>query len=400
MKVSWQFPWRLLVARRAVLIAIVLFIARGAAAQAYYGSKWAAGSLANTQIGGSGGIQGDYRFSSIHTGALTAIHTFWQSGSGYGGGTGGTYRIDLESDDGTANHFPSGTVLATTTELNPTRTYTTEMFASPATINSGVLYHLVYTNIDANSSANFTSLNMIYLYPPVTSPAQPTVSDINWAHLYNVGTVRTPNWVWRGGNSQGAYMPTLELVYSDGFITGNGYMEVWIDTSRKTISGSNQVRETFTVSAGDKSVVSFSIRLRMDSGSDPLTVSLQTASGTVIESGNIPAGKASSTDAWVTYTFSQTRTLTNGTSYNIVLTAPGSSAYSIFPIRKGRSHNFDAPTFFGDGDAQYTSNGSTCINWPDEDGSPSSEGDLQFYFTIGTTDPRPAPPVITSIRVM
>lgn len=394
-----QLLLRLPVVRPAILITMVLLAIHSASAQTYYGAKWAAGSLANTQIGGQGGIQGDYRFNCVHAGTLAAIHTFWQSGSGYGGGTGGTYRVDLESDDGTANHFPSGTVLATTTELNPTRTYTTEVFASPATLISGVLYHLVYTNVDSNPSVNFTSLNMLYLYPPVTSPAQPTVSDIDWAHLYNVGTVSNPNWVWRGGNSDGSYMPTLELDYSDGFITGNGYMEVWIDTSRKPISGSNEVRETFTVSAGNQSVVSFSVRLRKDSGSDPLTVSLQTANGVVIESGDIPPGKASSTDAWVTYTFSQTQTLTNGTSYDVVLTSPGSSTYSIFPIRKGRSHNFNAPSFFGDGLAQYTSNGSSWINWPDEDGSPSSEGDLQFYFTIGSTDPRPAPPVITSIRV-
>ena len=135
--------------RLAVLLAILLSAIQCASAQAYYGSKWAADGLANTVIG-PGQIQGDYRFRSFHTGTLAAIHTYWQNGSGYGSGTGGTYRIDLETDDGTTNHFASGHVLATTTELQPDNLFVTETFSSPATISSGVLYHIVYTNIDSN----------------------------------------------------------------------------------------------------------------------------------------------------------------------------------------------------------------------------------------------------------
>ena len=82
----------------------------------------------------------------------------------------------------------------------------------------------------------------------------------------------------------------------------------------------------------------------------------------------------------MTYSFSQTRTLTNGSSYNIVLTTPGSSTYSIFPIRKGRDFNFDAATYFSDGRAQYSSDGSTWKDW-DAWGSTHTDGDLQFFFS-------------------
>ena len=379
-----------------ILVATVLFSIQSAWAQTYYGSKWAADSLANTTIGPLQ-IQGDYRFRSSHTGALTAIHTYWQNGAGYSGGTGGTYRIDLETDDGTANHFASGKVLATTTELHPSSLFATEIFTSPATIASGTLYHIVYTNIDPSPASNYTSLDMIWLANPGPTPSQPTIPDTDWAHLYNSGTVASPAWHWRHGTTEGDYMPTLELVYADGTIAGNGYIEVWVKTSREKISGTNQARETFTVSGGDKIAVSFSVRMRKDSGADPVTVTLKTGAGTTVESGTIAAATFSTTDAWVTYTFSSPRTLANGATYDLVLSTPGSSSYSLFPIRQGLSYNFDAPTFFSDGYAQVsTDGGSNWTNWPAETGVPSTQGDLQFYFTTG--EPPPAPPTNVAIK--
>jgi hypothetical protein len=200
--------------------------------------------------------------------------------------------------------------------------------------------------------------------------------------------VASPAWHLRseatpvdGGN----YMPTLELVYGDGTVYGNGYMESWIFTSRKTISGINQARETITAVTGTQIVSNIAIRLRHDSGNDPLTVTLRNASG-VIESGTIPAASfvnaGNAGDNWVTYTFVSPRTLGNGNSYQLVLSTAASSAYSIFPLRKGATHNFGAPSYFADGYAQYSQDASNWSNWPDEGGNPSAEGDLQFYMTV------------------
>lgn len=383
--------------RFSLIFAPLLFLAaQGARAQSYYGSKWAADSLANTRIGPVQ-VQGDYRFRATHTGTLAAIHTYFQTGTGYSGGTLGTYRIDLETDDGTPNHFASGTVLATTTELHPASHFVTETFSSPAVISSGALYHVVYTNIDASPAISYSSLDMLMLSSPGPTPSQPTIADTDWAHLYNAGTIANPKWHWRHGATEGDYMPTLELVYGDGTIAGNGYMEVWVKTSRENISGSFEARETFTVSGGDRIATSFSVRLRKDSGADPLTVTLETGSGATVESGTIPAAAFTTTDGWATYTFSTPRTLSSGATYDIILSAPGSSSYSLFPIRKGRNYNFDSPTFFSDGYAQLSTNGgSSWTNWPAETGVPSPDGDLQFFFTIGGVAPPAAP---TDLRV-
>jgi|SRR5579872_101295 len=376
----------------AILCGVVaLFVAIDpCSAQQYYGVKWGADELANTVIG-NGISQGDYRFRATHSGTLAAVHTFFIcKNPGYGAGTGGSYRVDLESDDGTANHFASGNVLATTAENSPESLFTTQTFSSPATLVAGTLYHVVYTNKDANPSANYCSLDMMWWGDPAPATAQPTVPNTDWSHLYNQGTVSSPSWHLRseatpvdGGN----YMPTMQLVYGDGTVYGNGYMESWIFSSRKTISGNNQARETITAVTGTQVVSSVTVRLRHDSGSDPLTVTLRNSTG-VIESGTITAGSfvaaGNAGDNWVTYTFSAPHTLAAGNAYQVVLSAPSSSAYSIFPLRKGATHNFSAPAYFGDGFAQYSADGSSWNNWPDENATPSAEGDLQFFFTIST----------------
>ncbi len=357
-------------------------------AQQYYGAKWGADELANTVIG-NGISQGDYRFRATHSGTLAAVHTFFIcKNPGYGAGTGGSYRVDLETDDGSANHFASGTVLATTAENSPESLFTTQTFSAPATLVAGTLYHVVYTNKDANPSANYCSLDMMWWSDPAPATAQPTVANTDWSHLYNEGTVSNPVWHLRseatpvdGGN----YMPTMQLVYGDGTVYGNGYMESWIFSSRKTISGNNEARETITAVTGTQVVSSITVRLRHDSGSDPLTVTLRSSTG-VIESGTIAAGSfvnaGNAGDNWVTYAFSAPHTLAAGNAYQLVLSAPSSSAYSIFPIRKGATHNFNAPAYFGDGFAQYSADGSSWNNWPDENATPSAEGDLQFFFTL------------------
>lgn len=360
-------------------------------AQAYYGEKWGADGLANTTVNASD-PQSSYRFQAVHSGILDSVHTFFICAPGYGAGTGGSYRVDLETDDGTVNHFPSGSVLATATELSPTSNFTTETFVSPATISTGNLYHVVYTNIDASPSANYCSLDMMWWSNPAPDPWQITISDLAWAHICNCGgSIASPAWHLRSGATPGDggnYMPTLELAYDDGATVGNGYMESWINTSRKTITGANQTREEIlAVSGGDKTVTSITIRMKKDSGTDPLTVTLKTGAGATIESGTIPAASfvpsGEAGDNWVTYNFSSPRILTNGSAYNLILSTPGTSEYSQFPLRKGITHNFDSGTFFADGHAQFsTDTGASFSNWPDESANPSAEADMQFFFAL------------------
>ena len=394
--------------RTVLCVLLLVAVGPNIYAQQYYGSKWGADGLANTVVGGSGAVQGDYRFRATHSGQLQDARTFFICAAGYGAGTGGSYRVDLETDDGSTNHFPTGTVLATTTEKYPKALFVTETFASPANITSGQLYHLVYTNIDPSPAVNYCSLDMLYWQDPASAVAQPTISDTDWAHLYNEGTISAPLWHWRNqanSSDHGNYMPILQLDYTDGTSYGNGYMEVWIETSRKTINGSNAAREAFTVSGPSLTAQSVTVRLRHDSGTDPVTVAVTNGTGASLAScaepytAITPSGTGG--DNWITCKFTSPLALNSGSSYALNLAAPSTSAYSIFPIRKGISYNYGAPSFFSDGHAQFTT-GNGWLDWPAETGAASTQGDLQFFFTSGapsvgpTIATQPASVTITS----
>jgi hypothetical protein len=165
-------------------------------------------------------------------------------------------------------------------------------------------------------------------------------------------------------------------------------MEVWV-RSYKSISGVARAREVFTVSGANRAVGSVSVRLMRISGSSPLTVRLETSSGVLIEQGTVAAsqvaigtpGDHSGTGhaTWETYTFDTPRTLIAGNSYNVVLSAPSDTVYSIFVVREGSSWGFNDSTVFADGRAQYTS-GTSWGPFTQDGGTVVDQGDLQFYF--------------------
>ena len=337
-------------------------------------------SLNNTPVGGPDGISTSYRFRASTSSALKSIRIYIMGAdhSGYGAGTGGTWEITVQTDDGTSRHAPSGTILATT-EFKPKTGLPLVTWSDPASLVAGRLYHVVFRNVDPNPAANYASVNGVFMYQP-TDPRQPRFSNVDWGQPMRIG-----GGAWSDRNNT---VPVMQLNYTNGVAAGLGYMEVWV-RSFKSISGAAKVREAFTVSGPDRAVSSVSVRLMRISGSSPLTVTLETAGGSVIEEGTIAASKIAvgtpgdhgggGHATWETYTFSSTRTLQAGKSYHVVLSAPSDTVYSIFVIRKGVYYGFARSTYFASGHAQATSGGG----WGPftEDGAgPLDEGDLQFYF--------------------
>jgi PKD repeat protein len=142
--------------------------------QRTYGNPWAADYLSNLVVmTNKAGI----RFQVEKTGTFDKIKFFfvghdltqapycgtWEAC--YGRGTGGTIKVELQTDDGTSNHFPSGTVLSTFNIVNPR---TNPVYTNPgppnygtgdgesswslidmpnASLTAGTIYHLVFTNM-------------------------------------------------------------------------------------------------------------------------------------------------------------------------------------------------------------------------------------------------------------
>ncbi len=348
-----------------------------------YGPGLGSDGLANTVVGGPSGNIVSYRFRAGHTGSLQQIHVYLiPNHTGYSAGTGGSLKVTVNTDDGTAAHNPSSSVLASYLLSNPLAAtpsinFPIFVFTAPPSLVEGQLYHIVFANVDPNPTANYISVDALYYANP-TTPSQPTISDLDSAELLG-GPGGT--WAPRKG-----YTPILQLDYEDGYKELNGYMEVWVGAPQN-ISGSAEIRQTMTVSGDSKSVSSVSIRAARVSGSDPLTVTLLNSSGTVIEQGEIPATSFPLTSpasyAWATYTFSSAHTLALGQSYYLQFSAASSSTYEAFPIRKGMAYGFSSATYFPDGYAQFSSSGS-WMGWTQWGVTNRTDGDLQFYFGLAS----------------
>jgi hypothetical protein len=320
-----------------------------------------ANGLENLRIPVDFRFQGN-RFRAETTGALQSVRLWLKAGSGYSGGNGGTIQLNLESDDGSAGHFPTGTVLAST-QAAPGNTSTVGFlftFNSPANVVAGTLYHVVISNVDASPNSNYVSTNNM---GNTDGSRQPWYSLTDWgAETSNNGS----NW-----SAKDDTCPIMAVTIN-GQQQGMGYVESPSQSRLTTLSGSDEVGEIFTVSGSSKTVTAVSFHLA-ESGTPPapLTVTLQSGSTTV--AGTIPASAFSNNiEKWGTVTFPSAITLDAGTTYHLSISCPlctSGNAYQVHPIQKGNSDGYVVPSTFPDGN--YETNGSV-----------SSGNDAQFYFTI------------------
>lgn len=325
-----------------------------------YGAGIGMRSLSNTDVQGSR-IAFD-RFRAEQSSTLVSARVYLQSAQtpGYGAGTGGTARFTVRTDDGSADHYPTGTVLATATYVHPaTGAGFLVAFLQPAALVAGTIYHLCCENTDASPTSNWFGLNYIW-QNPVPSPHQPKYPD-DWAWGHGYRGISDGKWVQRADHT-----PILDLAYGNGAHQGVGYMEIQYGGSAARVGGANVVRELFTPTA-DRTVTGAGVRFMRESGSDPLTIALCDAAGNVIDSFGIPAtsipsGTISANPTcgpaqYVRGSFASSRVLVGGTTYALRLSS-AASVYWTCPIRKGVDYGYDAATYFADGQGQRSSGGS------------------------------------------
>ena len=343
----------------------------------FYGSGFSADALANTVVGGPSGNVVSYRFQAKYATPLKGFRVFfiWSSTKpGYASGLGGTIKVDLMADDNSPAHLPTGTSLASTSYGNiiPQDNYYPELtFPTPVALQGGSLYHLVFTNIDADPVDNYISLDSLFTNAQ-TAPMQPVLADANAAVLVKSGTGA---WKLRQG-----YTPTLELDFTTGS-QGNGYMEIW-STNPKTISGSSGVREAFKVTGPSRNFSKILLRLAITSGTSALTVRVEEADGTLVDQVQVSAAEFLPAVAnWVTVPFPVSHVLNTGVAYHLTLSSPADTLYSAYPMRKGLDKGFSTATVFPDGDAQFTTTGAAGWTGWDMWGTPNlTDSDLQFSF--------------------
>ena len=357
-----------------------------------YGPGIRADSLANTPIG-KAGIQVSCRFRADPGGVFLGARPFliWSfKRQGYHAGTGGTQRVELQTDDGTPLHRPTGQVLASNVRRlalvqTSDRFYPRLAFDRAPVLRPGAFYHLVFSNADPEPDRNFVSVNALFL-KACAAPRQPRLADSDWAMLMRSKV--SPAWsVRRTPGSQEGFSPILEIDYAGGKSQGMGYLEFWMGAP-KPISGPDAVRETFTVSGPQRLASSVSVRVRRLQGSAPLVLRLEQGNGRLLAEGPAEGAPPACTPTaslggcdWATLTFPEPEPLASGKSYHLVLSAPAGARYEAFPMRKGTDKGFSDATLFADGHAEFNDGGGWA-GWQQWGKSGLTNADLQFFFRV------------------
>jgi hypothetical protein len=346
---------------------------------AVYGSAIQASALTNYRIDLK---KVSFKFRAKHRGAISGIRVYIMGPghSGYGAGTGGTWRISLRHDSA-ANHMPSHVYMTSLTHQlsddgasGSTGGFPLLTFNYPASVDSGTLYHIVFENIDADPDNNYSSVNTLTMFPrKAIHPEQVFAADLDWNSLYS----DFPYTTWSSAPGNYTRTPIMEYYCTDGYSTGMGYSEVWI-SNPKSISGRSAVRETFIVTGTNRSVAAVEVYMRKKSGTGKLVITLSKTDGTLLEQDLISAASISTDYSWVNVIFSAIKTLNIGQSYNLTFSADSATDYEVYAIWKGSLY-FTKNAFFSDGFAQF----STGMNWTGWDRwgrINQTDGDLMFYF--------------------
>ena len=356
-----------------------------------YGPGIYGDTLFNQILGSSLSTQSSFRFRAEQTADLDSVrvYTIVYHAGGYSAGDAGSVRCRLYADDESSDHFPTGSALATTNTFSPGNPPSTDFplltFSVPYGVTAGTLYHLVFDNPHADPVANYCSIDMMSELTTAYSPQQPRFADTDWGYLVKYGASA---WERRTQN----VTPIADLTYDNGEHQGMGYTEVGLVSYTVSIEGNTMIRETFTVSGGDKVVKGVGVCLSRYSGTGDLSVRLETSGGTEIETVtfaaasvavNTHAGYADFGSMTRLYTdFASEHTLTSGSSYNVRVSSPSGTIYRAHSIRRaGGSYGIDDATYFTDGYGQKTTDGST---WTAIRTSPDWSGieDILFHLTL------------------
>jgi hypothetical protein len=334
-----------------------------------YGAALNVDTKANLEVGWTNRARLAHRFRASSTSTIRSVRFAQRGGPGYSGGSGGTLRISIQ---GEANGIPSGSDIGSGTYSpgNPRSSWATfDAVTLSANVVAGQLYDVVFQNIDPDPVANYISINELFVYGPVLHPRQPAFSDDDAAVLY----ATSGKWV-----VQDNFTADMDVAYADGTHDGTAYIQNMTDFYGR-ISGPASVRERFTVSGGDRTASSASVRVRRSIGSDPLVISILEGDA-VIASGSVPAAEISQSApgldtggaVWASVTFPPV-VLRSGASYDLELTTTSRSAYTASPIREGTDVGLRSDAF-RDGSAESSLDGS---RWSEL--YRPSPTDLQFY---------------------
>jgi len=312
-------------------------------AVAVFGAGWTADSLANLEVGRFRGRTISYRFRASHSGPVTAVRIYLifrhVCPGCYANGDGGTVTVQIMADDGTPNHFPSHTVLASVLIADPMKQWNREVrFPHPPSFEAGKFYHIVFSNPTPDPVQNYVSVDD--LYTSSANEIQPSAAASALAVLLKPDSASA----WQ---HKPQHVPVFSIQYSDGFTQGQGYID--IKNNGLVVNEGSSVREVFTVKDADHKVSSLAVRIQPQGVQGSLKLVLEDDAHRALQTASLSFTGDRQAYVWKTYSFPEPLTLSKGSVYSVVLTAENGASFRISPLHKGIQYGFAPETVFSDG---------------------------------------------------
>lgn len=381
----------------------------------FWGNTQIAMSLSDTELGGRSDFVVSHTVRFPFSGELTSVRPFMifvvgnEGGdSFYHKGDGGTFQITLETDDGTDNHLPTGNALAVTNNLigipamyngsgpadaivggdsGDDDNFRNFKFRSPARVEAGKLYHLVFRNTTIDPTAHFVSANDFISSRSERSLNMPTKEPYDQAVMYKSGD----SWIRREN-----HWAIGEYLFADGRAFGNGYMEIGSvsgpDRAARYVSPVQSVRQMFKPNE-DLAINSINIGAMHVNGANAVDVKLKDASGNTVVStrlsgfptgipsgdarGNASLGTAEFRGASIPATY-----LSKDQAYFLEVMSTGGTS-TVVGTRDGSiDYKFSSQSTVP-GHAQLrTEPAGEWLGWPVRDTNVRKNFDISFYFGL------------------
>ena len=337
-------------------------------------------------------------------------------GNSYSVGNGGLQEVTLQTDDGTPEHNPSGTIIAKAKPYVPfdlpIRKWAIIDFESPGNVQAGQIYHLVYENLNPPPELSGLSGREAQNAPVdkgaialdgVTDGIAIDPLERHGPFLRNFPATlikKSASSSWQDTNVTSWY----SIVYTDGVEVGESYAHYQgASAYRYEVDGNKQLRQEFTWNYPDISVDRIVTRFGHDKGANgkPMSVVVKNQSFSVVATATVKFDKKLKEVSQSDNTFvkrqtrhsvgnlSSTVQLKTGQKYYVEYSAGSGAAYAMTPaIESLRKAGTNDRNLWGDGLAKQSTDGGN--SWVRLDEFPNS--DIPMYFIpvgVPTNTPRP-----------
>lgn len=302
------------------------------------------------------------RFRAPASGNIASLKQYFWGSPGYSAGVGGTVRLRVYPDDGSATHAPdmSGPPLATGvfypsmsggSFTSSSQAFSAVAMSSSAALVEGQLYHVVYSN-DLNSGSDFISLDL------AASNLSKHGRANRWLDATDWGVLRRSNdtgGAWHDSSrddhygGRACFTPVLQVTMADGLVFGSYPMEVGSRAEHVfQASPGAPVRERFTLSS-TRTITAISVhtaaevagvlRWEIKRGADVVAsgdITQPTANYGTDET--IQAGRQQGNVVWYDAALANPIVIDAGETYDLVLTPQGASRWRFINQRNGRAY--------------------------------------------------------------